>query len=209
MDSFFNARFLWNTGRYRSPQKCPNFPKIVVFGHRKPTQWTHSDEIWRISVLPPLLPSSLSFPPSWPNFGTWKIHFASKPCVLVYCQRYCTALQLQASAKLCGVVQRMELRKFRRGRHLYSAGQPSVWHRPHSSFQTSSNTLSYFLFIYLPKFTFVTSYWLWSPYGIGQTIIYSSCGVFFFFFFLSSFFPRLISAVADWMSAILPHIVWP
>jgi len=23
------------------------------------------------------------------------------------------------------------------------------------------------------------------------------------------FFPRLISAVADWMSAILPHMVWP
>jgi len=28
-------------------------------------------------------------------------------------------------------------------------------------------------------------------------------------FFLSSVFPRLISAVADWMSAILPHMVWP
>jgi len=25
----------------------------------------------------------------------------------------------------------------------------------------------------------------------------------------SSFFPRLISAAADWMSAILPHMVWP
>jgi len=23
------------------------------------------------------------------------------------------------------------------------------------------------------------------------------------------FFPRLISATADWMSAILPHMVWP
>ena len=41
---------------------------------------------------------------------------------------------------------------------------------------------------------------LGSPYGIGQTIIFSSCG--FFFFYLSFFFPRLISAVADWMSAI-------
>jgi len=29
------------------------------------------------------------------------------------------------------------------------------------------------------------------------------------FLLLSSFFPRLISAVADWMSAILPHTVWP
>ena len=25
----------------------------------------------------------------------------------------------------------------------------------------------------------------------------------------SSFFPHLISAAADWMSAILPHMVWP
>jgi len=25
----------------------------------------------------------------------------------------------------------------------------------------------------------------------------------------SSFFPRLISAVADWMFAILPHMMWP
>ena len=42
---------------------------------------------------------------------------------------------------------------------------------------------------------------LWSPYGIGQTIIFSCCSLFFF--------PRLISAAADWMSAILPHMVWP
>ena len=26
---------------------------------------------------------------------------------------------------------------------------------------------------------------------------------------LSIFFPRLISAVADWMSTILPHMAWP
>jgi len=47
---------------------------------------------------------------------------------------------------------------------------------------------------------------LWSPYGIGQTIIFLPCG----FLYLSSiFFPRLISAVADWMFAILPHMAWP
>ena len=28
-------------------------------------------------------------------------------------------------------------------------------------------------------------------------------------FYLLSFFPRLISAAADWMSTILPHMVWP
>jgi len=26
---------------------------------------------------------------------------------------------------------------------------------------------------------------------------------------LSSFFPRLLSAVGDWMSTILSHMVWP
>jgi len=30
-----------------------------------------------------------------------------------------------------------------------------------------------------------------------------------FLLLLSSFFPHLISAVADWMSTILPHMVWP
>jgi len=47
----------------------------------------------------------------------------SKSCVLLYC----TALQQRASAKLCSVVQGMDLWNFRRGRHLYSAGQPSHW----------------------------------------------------------------------------------
>ena len=52
-------------------------------------------------------------------------------CVLLYCQRYCTALQQRASAKLCGMVQQMELRNFRRGRHLYSTGRPSRWASAH------------------------------------------------------------------------------
>jgi len=45
---------------------------------------------------------------------------------------------------------------------------------------------------------------LWLPYGIGRPYIFSCCGLFFFLFY-----PRLISAAADWMSAILPHMVWP
>jgi len=44
---------------------------------------------------------------------------------------------------------------------------------------------------------------LWSPYGIGQTVIFFAL----WFLLLSSFSPRLISAVAYWMSAILPHMV--
>jgi len=31
----------------------------------------------------------------------------------------------------------------------------------------------------------------------------------FLSFFFLSFFPRLISAAADWMSTILRHVVWP
>jgi len=30
-----------------------------------------------------------------------------------------------------------------------------------------------------------------------------------FYLLLSFFIPRLISATADWMSTILPHMVWP
>jgi len=38
----------------------------------------------------------------------------------------------------------------------------------------------------------------------GQAIIFCSCG----FYFLLSFFPHLFSVVADWMSTILPHMMW-
>ena len=61
----------------------------------------------------------------WRNFARCKIHFASKYCVLLYWQRYCTALEQRALAKICGMLQGMELRNFRRRRHLYSAWRPS------------------------------------------------------------------------------------
>jgi len=47
---------------------------------------------------------------------------------------------------------------------------------------------------------------LWPPYVIGQAVIFLPCG---FYLLLSIFFPRLILAVADWMSTILSHMVWP
>jgi len=42
----------------------------------------------------------------------------------------------------------------------------------------------------------------------GQAILFYPCGL---FFFLLSFclFPRLFPAVADSISTILPHMVWP
>jgi len=46
---------------------------------------------------------------------------------------------------------------------------------------------------------------LWPPYVIRQAIY-----IFILWFLLSFFyFPRLISAVGDWMSTILPHMTWP
>jgi len=42
--------------------------------------------------------------------------------------------------------------------------------------------------------------------GAGHYIF---CPVSTSFFYPSWFFPRLVSAVADWMSTILPHLVWP
>ena len=95
------------------------------------------------------------------NFASCKIHFASKSCFFLYWQCDCTALEQRPSAELCGVVQGMDSRNIRRGRHLYSAGRPSRWASAHI------RVLS------------------------------------------SSFFLRLISAVADWMSAIHAHMVWP
>ena len=46
---------------------------------------------------------------------------------------------------------------------------------------------------------------LWPPYVIGQAIY-----IFMLRFLLLLFlFPRLISADGEWMSTILPHMVWP
>jgi len=33
--------------------------------------------------------------------------------------------------------------------------------------------------------------------------------IFVLWFLLLSFLPRLVSAIADWMSTVLPHMVWP
>jgi len=50
----------------------------------------------------------------------------------------------------------------------------------------------------------------WPPCVADADSIFLPCGfvVFFFFFFFCFLFPRLISAVGDWMSTILPHMVW-
>jgi len=67
----------------------------------------------------------------WRNFARCRFHFASKSCILLYWQHYCVALDQRASAKLCSMVQWMELWNFCRQRHLYSAGRPSHWPSAH------------------------------------------------------------------------------
>jgi len=91
-------------------QQCrsPNFARCLA------VSWAATLYIHFLGLLPP-----------WQNLATCKLHFASKSCVLLYWQCYCMALQQRASAKLCGMVQGMELRNFLRRRH--SAERPSRW----------------------------------------------------------------------------------
>ena len=49
---------------------------------------------------------------------------------------------------------------------------------------------------------------LWPPFVADADIIFLPCGVSSVFLYLF-LFPRLISVIADWMSAILRHMVWP
>jgi len=117
--------------------------------HRRPNQTLH--DVWPSPGLVHYIYTfSGAFAP-WLNFARCKLHFASKSCVLLYWdwQHYCTALDQWASAKLCGVVQGMELRNFSRGRHLYSAGQPSRW--------TWAHILVVFLFLWFSADDFAGS----------------------------------------------------
>jgi len=47
--------------------------------------------------------------------------------------------------------------------------------------------------------------YLWSPIVMGRPLYFTPVVS---VFLLSSFFPRLISAVGDWMSTVLPHMMW-
>ena len=62
-----------------------------------------------------------------------------------------------------------------------------------------------------PKITSISVLVLFLIYGRSMEqdrSLYFALWFLLSFYLLSIFFPHLISAVADWMSAILPHIVW-
>ena len=85
----------------------------------------------------------------------------------------------------CGLVQRMEL-----------------WNFPSSSFSTEGAT-------YILRAAITLGIGLHRP-NLVMTTLRSRCEHYIFIlWFLLSFFPRLISVVGDWMSTILPHMVWP
>ena len=55
---------------------------------------------------------------------------------------------------------------------------------------------------------------LWTPLVMGMPLCFRaySCGLWFLLLLLLHLlllFPRLFSAVGDWMSTILPHMMWP
>jgi len=89
----------------------------------------------------------------------------------------------------------------------YTRQHRSVMHSNWEDKQCNCFSQPIFMHFWLHWFVIYVLFNLWSPYGIGRQYIFSCCGL--FFFLLSFFFPRLISAAADWMSAILPHMVWP
>jgi len=76
----------------------------------------------------------------------------------------------------------------------------NIWSKRYSCC-TNSNNVSVFTVdtnIFTVLQTVLNSF-LWSPYVIGQTIIFLPCH------FYLLFFPHLISAVGDWMSSCLPY----
>jgi len=97
--------------------------------HRRATKL---HDVWPSPRLVHYIYSPGVFAP-WRNFVRCRIQVTSKSCVVLYWQRHCTALQQQVSAKLCGVVQAMELRNFRRRRHFHVAAI-TLGIGPHSSY---------------------------------------------------------------------------
>jgi len=59
------------------------------------------------------------------------------------------------------------------------------------------------LIVMIRFFNCMLTHYLWPPYVVGQAIYI------FILWYLLLFFPRVISAVGDLMSTILPHMVWP
>jgi len=82
------------------------------------------------------------------------------------------------------------------------------WVLPAKSFELLGSSPLFVFFYLLMHYSVVILWWLWPPLCNRAGRYFLPCG-FFFYLLSSSFYPRLISAIADWMSTILPHMVWP
>jgi len=99
--------------------------------------------------------------------------------------RFSSAPVLTACIQSCGI-ERAHFRnqRFFRARHLWrwSTQKTRVCQERLNAFLWSHCGIGQSIYIFMLSFVLFPS--LWSPYGIGQTIIFSSC--FFFFLLLSS-----------------------
>ena len=66
----------------------------------------------------------------WRNFATCKIDFASKSCVLLYWQRYCTALQQRGQPNLAAWYKEWNYGTFAESATYIWLNGHQVWHRP-------------------------------------------------------------------------------
>jgi len=90
----------------------------------------------------------------------------------------------------------------------------SINHQPHGHHRSIHSCSTVWCFLGLLQQNHMTTGATAPTLVLGQSIIIVTlCNradhYIFILFLLLSFFPRLISAVGDWMSTILPHMVWP
>jgi len=77
----------------------------------------------------------------WQNFARCKIHFKSKPCIRLYWQCYCTALQQRSSAKLWGSCRRNGIAELmHRVQPIFGRVAITLGIGPHSSWFHRSST---------------------------------------------------------------------
>jgi len=79
---------------------------------------------------------------------------------------------------------------------------------PTTDFRTTTATMTITTFARKTPVV-IPAYLLWPPIVLYRSLYFAAVVSFFFFLLLSSFFPRIFSAVGDWMSTILPHMMWP
>ena len=99
-----------------------------------------------------------------------------------------------------------------RGRHLCLAGRSSRWALTHmlvcirnlSLFDLCVSILNSILVLCCSCHVCIVSLIMVALCNRANHYILPMVSIFFL-----HFFPRLISAVGDWMSTILPHMVWP